>query len=253
MFFQKSPAQASEYHICKIAWAVCEELNSTIDGSASGKLLSRMGVLHSTGHGNRVFKEFSKVGLAADIPETYVDIGIRHPVLKFRDVVSCLSQKGKMNLLVKDESLGVYETFWNRYEKGHAHHPIFSCPAEERRRCIPLLLHADEGTSLKKRGLMVISLQPVVGDGTSHGGKHLNFLGNSLITRFLYSAIMTKYYRKQHAGRLGKLVSLLASDLKDLFENPCNVSSLCSCNIFILLIVARKPSHKEKTILFHLQ
>ena len=225
-FFQKPLSQASEYHICKIAWSVCEELDSTIDGSASGKLLSRMGVLHSTGHGNRVFKEFSKVGLAADIPETYVDIGIRHPVLKFRDVVSCLSQKGKMKLLVKDESLGVYEKFWNLFEKGHAHHPIFSRPAEERRRCIPLLLHADEGTSQKKRGLMVISLQPVIGNGTSHGGQHLNFLGNSLITRFLYSSIMTKYYRKPHGNRLCKLVSLLSSDLKELFESPCNVPRL---------------------------
>lgn len=219
--------QASEYQICEIAASICKEMNSTISDSASGNLLRKMASLHKTGHGNRVFPEFEKAGLTVNIPETYVDIGIKHPILKFRDVVSCLSRMGKMTLLVKDDTLHLYDLFWARFQKLSPHHPIFERTLEQRKCTIPLLLHADEGTSQKKRGVMVISLQPIVGDGTSKGGRQLNYIGHSLTTRFLYSVIMAKYYRKPHGNRLKALVSMLADEKKDLFHHPCKVAKTC--------------------------
>ena len=206
-------------------------MNSTISDSASGNLLRKMASLHKTGHGNRVFPEFEKAGLTVNISETYVDIGIKkHPILKFRDVVSCLSRMGKMTLLVKDDTLHLYEIFWARFQKLSPHHPIFERTLEQRKCTIPLLLHADEGTSQKKRGVMVISLQPIVGDGTSKGGRQLNYIGHSLTTRFLYSVIMAKYYRKPHGNRLKALVAILADEMKDLLHRPCKVAKKLHLN-----------------------
>ena len=180
--------------------------------------------LYDTGHSNRVFRELSNSGLAADIKETYVNIGWKHPVFCFRDVIECLSRNGKMQQLVKDPSLGVYANFWEKFQGSQPDHPIYAVPTDRRKHYIPCLLHADEGTSQKKRPIMVLSVQPLIGDGTSYGGRRINFVGNSLTTCYLYTTIMGKCYRGKHSKRLTKLVDSLAQDMKDLFDHPVSVS-----------------------------
>lgn len=180
--------------------------------------------LYDTGHSNRVFRELYNSGLAADIKETYVNIGWKHPVFCFRDVIECLSRNGEMQQLVKDPSLGVYAKFWEKFQGSQPDHPIYAVPTDRRKHYIPCLLHADEGTSQKKRPIMVLSVQPLIGDGTSYGGRRINFVGNSLTTRYLYTTIMGKCYRGKHSKRLTKLVDSLAQDMKDLFDHPVSVS-----------------------------
>lgn len=211
----------SEAEICSIANAICSELQ--VGDCASSTLLEKMQRLHETGHANRVFNDFSSANLAADFPVSYVSIGWQHPVLKLRDVIAYLSANGKLHHFVKDPTLQDYSVLWKKFRKLQPDHPIYDLPVERRRRTIPVLIHADEGTSQKKRALMIVSVQPVIGNGTSFGGKQVNFVGNSLTTRFLYTTIMGRCYRKKHAIRLTKLIDSLANDLKDLFSNPVHV------------------------------
>jgi len=225
-------SKVSEAEICSIANAICSELQ--VGDCASSTLLEKMQRLHETGHANRVFNDFSSANLAADFPVSYVSIGWQHPVLKLRDVIAYLSANGKLHHFVKDPTLQDYSVFWKKFGKLQPDHPIYDLPVERRRRTIPVLIHADEGTSQKKRALMIVSVQPVIGNGTSFGGKQVNFVGNSLTTRFLYTTIMGRCYRKKHAIRLTKLIDSLANDLKDLFSNPAHVPwlyvILCHCS-----------------------
>ena len=219
-----SAIKVSEADACEISSAICEELGKHLQHGSSQTLLKKMKRLYDTGHSNRVFRELSNSGLAADIKETYVNIGWKHPVFCFRDVIECLSRNGKMQQLVKDPSLGVYANFWEKFQGSQPDHPIYAVPTDRRKHYIPCLLHADEGTSQKKRPIMVLSVQPLIGDGTSYGGRHINFVGNSLTTRYLYTTIMGKCYRGKHSKRLTKLVDSLAQDMKDLFDHPVSVS-----------------------------
>lgn len=67
---------------------------------------------------------------------------------------------------------------------------------------------------------MIIQVQPIIAHGTSKGGMGLNYMGNSLTNRFLFSVIAARFYSGEKAHRLNKLVEHLARDLKDAYENP---------------------------------
>lgn len=110
-----------------------------------------------------------------------------------------------------------------RYWKIEPTHPVFEGHEswESFRDIVPLALHVDEGTSQKKRGIMVLSTQPVIGRGTSRGGAGLNFFRNSVTTRFLFSTMVTRLYSGVGKGvRLRSLIELWARDLKSCYDTP---------------------------------
>ena len=91
-------------------------------------------------------------------------------------------------------------TFWQRYRILFPRHQVFSHMDSGRmpmNRCIPLLLHGDEGVTYRKDGLLVTSFQGIFGSGTSKKqpsadhykssstGIPLNFLRTGFQTRML--------------------------------------------------------------------
>ena len=76
----------------------------------------------------------------------------------------------------------------------------------------------DEGTTLKKKQLMVVQVRPIMGRGTAPAGAGLNFLGSTIITRFLFAVAAKIYARKGH--RFRNLLQHLADQLADLFHHP---------------------------------
>lgn len=55
------------------------------------------------------------------------------------------------------------DQFWQNYEQCESSHPIFeSKTREERKRCIPVCVHGDEGRGLSKTPVLVISYQVVI-------------------------------------------------------------------------------------------
>ncbi|CAE7229954.1 unnamed protein product [Symbiodinium sp. CCMP2456] len=85
-------------------------------------------------------------------------------------------------------------------------------------------LHADEGQTLKKTGVMVISFQSPLGFGLSTTDDRpeamaLNYIGNSYATRFLYTVCHKKCYSKEKSFVFNGILDRLAEELVDLFYN----------------------------------
>ena len=96
----------------------------------SSPFLSRLDRLHQTGHDNRVPNILKEFGLQADIPSSYVSIGLKnpHPVLRLRDVVETFDKvpgKAQQHLLAGNgpKQLG---DFWSKWAKIHPGHDVFT-------------------------------------------------------------------------------------------------------------------------------
>ena len=149
-------SKVAETHVCGLAHDICIELtNASSAGELeSSPLLERLAHLSETGHEEKLFSELHSFGLTASIKTTYVNLAgnFRHPVLNFRDTVMSLSLAKKFNkLLLADNTPDVYAQFWDRYRKLQPNHPCFEDHAAHLGQVIPIAIHADEGTSLKKR------------------------------------------------------------------------------------------------------
>ncbi|CAL1129744.1 unnamed protein product [Cladocopium goreaui] len=57
--------------------------------------------LSRTGHENRFVNSLSDYGLAAEIPLSFVDVGLKetHPILSIKDTIQCLDDAGKLDIL----------------------------------------------------------------------------------------------------------------------------------------------------------
>ena len=219
--------QVSEKHACSLMGAIWEEIRDLpgADTLASADIIQKAATLSETGHESRLGDAFEDMRLSAAIPISNVDVGtgVQHPIFRIRDFLSSLSERGKSNLLFCGHSEADYEDFWEMWRLIQPQHPIFSKHARKGRLkwCIPVYAYADEGTSQKRRGLMVIQYQPVLGHGSSRG-EDLNMIKNSLTTRFLYSVMTSHTYSgklKQNKPLL-KLMEHFAAEMGSLFEEP---------------------------------
>ena len=62
-----------------------------------------------------------------------------------------------------------------------------------------------------------------MGTGTSRGANDLNYIGNSIKTRFLFSVIRGNLYADKNAYRLKRLVAALAKELTFLFTDGVEI------------------------------
>ncbi|CAE7196549.1 unnamed protein product, partial [Symbiodinium microadriaticum] len=125
-------------------------------------------------------------GLAAPIPFSYVDLeGFpQHPWLRPSDFLRVFVKENKLGLLTGGNSFDVLEEFWRRYSYVEPSHAVFKLlDAEQRRFTIPCMLYADEGQTLKKQSLMVVSIQPAIGAGirAAEGYASSDSMGNNFI------------------------------------------------------------------------
>lgn len=125
------------------------------------------------------------------------------------------------------------QEFWDRYEKVSPEHELFEMARlleVDLCRCIPVYSHTDEGRSLKKEPLLVISCHGALGRGTQgflKQRKHLeplesnelgmNFIGSSLTSNFLL-ATMQKRCSNDHPEALEKLLEVVAEDMSRLIH-----------------------------------
>ena len=155
--------------------------------------------LHQTGHDNRLPDVLLNFKLQAPVPIHYEDIGLTqsHPTLRLRSFIETFNKtQGKIHHLLVGNGPAELRSFWRRYRKLHPKHDIFTDHADHLHACVPMMLHLDEGTSHKKKGLMVLSVQPVCGRGSSRSSG-VNFLGSTYCTRFLYSALLARTYTRK--------------------------------------------------------
>ena len=158
-------------------------------------------------------------------------------------------------------------SFWCAYRVSHPHHAIYNGPlASQLHATLPVILHGDEGRGLKKGKCMVMSLQsplgatckpksratcrcaatlgartdlPLFGVGDDPDPycmsakmretlkrQTTNYSGHTYLSRWLLFSLGSWIYLK-HPEVLEVLVSRVASDLKDLFENGVMVAGKC--------------------------
>ena len=184
--------------------------------------ITELNRLHATGHENRLPDVLVNFRLQAPVPVTYQEIGLKeaHPTLRLRSVIETLNKTpGKIDHLLVGNGPAELEAFWRRYRKLHPNHDIFTDHAAHLHACVPMMLHLDEGTSHKKKGLMVLSVQPLFGRGSKKSGASgINFLGSTYCTRFLYSTLLARIYSTKKRF-LYALLDHWQEDLNDCYKN----------------------------------
>ena len=185
--------------------------------------------LHSTGHENRLPKTFEQHGLQAPVPVTYTNIGLKeaHPTLPLRSILETLNLVGKIDHLLVGNGPAELRRFWNNYRKLHPQHDAFNDHATRLHACVPMMLHLDEGTSFKKKGIMVLSVQPVCGRGSrrSNTSTGINFTGSTYCTRFLYSVLLARTYARRKKF-LYDLLEHWKEDLNDCYQNGIEIDGV---------------------------
>ena len=222
MFVDRPKVEVSEKEACAIAEAVWSEF-SQLPGSSSvqsSSFLQKATRLARTSHENSFTDVCERFGLRAQVPLSFVDIGLKdeHPILSVSNMIRCLSKQNKIDLLLTGHSPDQLQQFWEQWRGSNFSHPVFQEHQGRLDACVPVFLHLDEGTSIKKRGLMVVHWQPTLGKGTSRNKNDMNMIGSSIATRFLYSCMLAKVYGgKQKNKPLLLLTKHLGKELRTLF------------------------------------
>ena len=192
----------------------------------SSGFLQAAGRLHESGHANRLPDLLLQHGFQADIKVSYGDIGLgqKHPMLKVSDTIAALDRAGKLErVLLMGNSGDDLEHFWTRLRETQPNHQVFQ-QNKPLSSTLPIYLHADEGLSLKKKGILILQSQCAIGFGSSRSeGGGLNFLGSTYVTRLLFAVLLSRLYTKK-ASILHSLLQLWTDDLKSLFHNGVMVT-----------------------------
>ena len=234
----KMANKVSETHACKIAASMQRELED--GGFQSADFIGKLANLHSTGHENRLPKVLKEFGLQADVPVTFADIGLKHPhpTLKLRDIISTLDKNDKIQHLLVGNGPAQLEAFWRMYKQINGGHEVYTAHPQHLHQCLPMMLRLDEGTSHKKRAIMILSVQVVCGKGSKRSSGH-NFLGSTYLSRYLFSVLISRMYAKKPAV-LHSLFDAWRSDLDDCFRNGVKIHGAAGINRIFPIMIACK-------------
>ena len=169
----------------------------------------------SFGHGPR----FQEHGLSLPVPISWIPLGTtpedgtEFPTIKVSDMVQHLCASGSLNKLFGGEPEETIQMtlleFWRRYSYEVPGHEVFTASSQGEitlQRSIPYMVHGDEGRCFKRKGIMLLTVQGVIGKGTrpfinrfldpSSKKKRMgvNIGGHSFESRILFAAMQRKTY-----------------------------------------------------------
>lgn len=96
------------------------------------------------------------------------------PWIKPSNFIKALGKHSDLGMLLGGrrtlvEAKGMLDLFWQRYQDLFPQHQLFAdvqAGKKELSKCIPIFVHGDEGVHYKKSGVLVLSIQGVVGTGS---------------------------------------------------------------------------------------
>lgn len=202
-------------------WAKCREENSERD----------------------VHRVIKKQGTTLDIELSFMTIrGTTIPWIDPRDWATWLIKKGLWPRLAgvnrgeSEAARKMWSEFWVRFKKLQPHFELFDLEEFgdiDLSRTAAFCLHGDEGRSLKRQGIMVTSLQSILGFGynvkrskrnaTGKDGLKVNYMGHSFTHRFVSSAIPKSVYENDGEtfhGAMEELSKSLKTLLTDGVRDP---------------------------------
>ena len=210
----------------------------------------------SLDHAERdLLRLFRSLGMSVDIPISQYVFGLSCvPHLKVRAWWEYLL-KFRSPLLFggftrrEQEAELAMKCFWENLKGSMGEHNVYSTHRDRLECCLPFYLFLDEGTSLRKSAVLVMSMQPVLGSSTAskfnaalqqdrkrkrdpdpevvkqimsdcqaHNAKGITY--NS---RFLYTVLPKKVYKKN--DRLDKVLNKLANECIDVMSNGVAIGS----------------------------
>ena len=220
----------------EIAAAVVAEIDGAFGPEASsklqsGRLLQTMTRAYKTGHSAETVRSHLQPAVAFPLPVSHADLGLNvlHPVIYPSDYIRTLATTGNLVNLTGGKRLSSLALFWGRFQLLRPNHPVFELSESDRAYTVPIYLFADEGRGYKKTGIMILGYEPVLGFGceaedekTSRDELKMNFVGNTYMTRMLFSVLPKTSYEKKDI-RLHALVENLTMDLARCFETGLSV------------------------------
>ena len=248
-------AEATCVSMIRTARAVQEEIKSATP--ASVERWARCGVSHSERDVQRVVKSQR---LALPVPITDVCVGGKMlPFIRSVDwlgfLVTEVNQWHRLAGLERPNEKQcehVWSNFWRQFKALEPDHQIFTRLTEdELSHTAACYFHLDEGRTLKRAGIMIMSFHSALGFGFKKQAKRsrdggplrfrVNYTGSTLTNRFLLAAIPKKYYEKNQQ-LLDDVLEMVAKDFKSCIDSgaTCNgrVHRIC-----ILGVKADWPAH----------
>ena len=172
-------------------------------------------------------------------------INKRHYVVPVRMVVEYLAEFYPHKLL-PSPALGDVEKiltdFWASFKVLHPNHPVYQKYNGTLKNCIPMKIHSDEGTGLRKSAVLQVSWGPV-----------LTQTGNSLDRYFFWTCMNAEDYKAYNKGYaagnevLDELAEMLAGEITSLFETGVK----CKGMTFYLCWVALEGDLPAQARAFH--
>ena len=227
----RTSSEVSDRLLCSLAsgfYQECKEADPDMANDlASASLLSSLDRRSKTKHENMANLEFQRAGLTCPMAAQNVelDADLMHPTLPVTEFLKVLALHEKLPVLWGGHSSRptVLRAFWERYREHEGGHAVFMDHPEHLDCVLPLQIHADEGETLKKSAIMVVSWSSPIGTGTSKQDVldevlNMNFGGSTYATRFLFTVCVKKVYKK-HPQRFEKLMAALADELHELHTN----------------------------------
>lgn len=167
---------------------------------------------------------------------TIVADGVEIPWISPIDWLQFIVDRGLWHRLAgltqndKHMSPHVWSQFWDMQRKLQPHNSLFDEDnlriAGDLGNVAAFYIHGDEGRTLKKHGIMITTLQSVLGFGfddgrmkRNHDGTlrlRCNYVGHTFTTRFVLGAIPKKYY-ESNPKVFGATMDILSQQLEKLF------------------------------------
>ena len=181
-----------------------------------------------------VHRAVKKHGTALPIPITTVDAGGRefpwiNPLHWFRYIITHGLLYMMSGLCFEDRNLvgQTWQQFWKDFRILQPGFSLFQSEDFDPSTTIGLFLHGDEGRTLKRGGLMITSLQSVLGQGFDRkrlkrdresDRLHVNFAGHTFITRFVVSALPKTEYQAD-PDAFHNMMDKLAEEMDLILKN----------------------------------
>lgn len=162
-----------------------------------------------------------------------------------------------------EKCCGIWSVFWERFKRLRPQHEIFQRPNFDYSRCCGLILHGDEGRSLRKSAILILATHSIMGYGIRTSSKtsksdfqRLNYQKSTWVTRFLLGVLPKALYSTDDdddddgnddyemepcesegfdTNTYEALLRVVAEDLRALFEHGI-VSPLDGCRYYFCII-----------------
>ena len=163
------------------------------------------------------------IGLSLDIPVSEIfleQLGHKTHVLDIRTVAEYVFAAYPERFLAGFDALPkvafrqVLLKFWEAYSKYYPHHPVFSDHGHRLSSCVPVKIHSDEGTGLRRTGVYQFSWGPVLPSDLSSVSRYI-----------FWSCMKHEDYKDGHAGYergnhiLDELCGHFAAQALDVYLN----------------------------------